>query len=532
VSEPRNDKPATVRPVGSARTRALVEGSMWSAGALLVIALVVIVNYFGMKYYQRWDWTGSQLYSLSEKTESILAGLDRDVRATMFLQPDSNLYDPAKELLERYAAASQRFTLRTVDPQRNLIEAQRLVDEYQLAGLDVVVFEAGDDRRVVESSSLADFDYSGLQFGAQPTMTGFKGEEAFSSAVLELVEERKPKVLFTTGHGERALEDFDSGGLSRISDLLGRENLDLESWATLGQSAVPAGTDLVVVAGPRSGFLPPEIELLGRFHDAGGRLLLMLDPVLDERAGLVDTGFEAWLAERGVELGRDLVVDPSATLPFFGAETIFVRATGAHPIVESLEQAQYPVIFALARSVGAGTVPADAEVRTLLQTTADGWAESDLDNLAAVEQGEGDAGGPVTVAVALAARDPGGDGDGDDDEEVGGFDSPPLEGEEPAGEASADAAVAAPAGRLVVFGDSDFATNAQLANAGNPTLVANAFNWLLERERLLGIGPKKPEQVRLTLAPGQLAAITWGTLLGMPLLAVAAGVAVWFRRRR
>ena len=81
-----------------------------------------------------------------------LAGLDADVEVTMFLQPGSNLYDPAKELLERYAAKSPRVSLRTVDPQRNLIEAQRLVDELQLSSLNVVVFEAGGDRRVVEAS--------------------------------------------------------------------------------------------------------------------------------------------------------------------------------------------------------------------------------------------------------------------------------------------------------------------------------------------------------------------------------------------
>ena len=51
------------------------------------LALVLIVNYLGGKYYQRWDWTSSNIYSLSEKTESIVAGLDRDVRATILLRP-------------------------------------------------------------------------------------------------------------------------------------------------------------------------------------------------------------------------------------------------------------------------------------------------------------------------------------------------------------------------------------------------------------------------------------------------------------
>jgi ABC-type uncharacterized transport system involved in gliding motility auxiliary subunit len=524
-----NETAKTPSAAGSRARRAAVEGSMWGAGVLLVAALVGILNYFGTKYYQRWDWTGTNLYSLSEKTASILAGLDRDVEVTMFLQPGSNLYDPAKELLERYAARSPRVTLRTVDPQRNLIEAQRLVDEYKLSSLDVVVFESGGDRRVVESSSLADFDYSGMQYGAAPTMTGFKGEEAFTSAILALVEKTKPKVLFTTGHGERSIDEFDESGLSRIRDLLGKENLALESWGSLGQADVPPGTDLLVVAGPRVNFVQPELDAFGRYLDGGGRMLVMLDPELDGQGGLVKTGIEAWLAARGVTVGDDLVVDPSSTLPFFGAETIFVRATGAHPIIDSLAQADYPVIFALARSVRAGSAPAGVETRTLLQTSSDGWGETDLANLRGVAKGDADAAGPVAVGVAVAAAEKGAEEalDEHDLDEMG------EEGESgEASDAERSAEASAPPWRLVVFGDSDFATNGQLANVGNPTLVANAFNWLLERQNLLGIGPKKPEQVRLSLTPGELSAITWLSLAGLPALAVGAGVLVWSRRRR
>ena len=46
----------------------LVQGSMLSAGVLLVAGLVGIVNYLGMRYYKRFDWTSSQIYSLSDKT--------------------------------------------------------------------------------------------------------------------------------------------------------------------------------------------------------------------------------------------------------------------------------------------------------------------------------------------------------------------------------------------------------------------------------------------------------------------------------
>ena len=156
----------------------------------------------------------------------------------------------------------------------------------------------------------------------------------------------------------------------------------------------------------------------------------------------------------------------------------------------------------------------------LLETTAEGWGETDLANLKAVAKDARDLSGPVPLAVAVGAQ---------------AKDAAPaeLEDEEltpPAPKPAADAK--APEWRLVVVGDSDFASNSLLAVSGNPTFLANAFNWLLDRQKLLGIGPKKPEQVRMTLTPGQLSGITWLVLAGLPALAIAAGVAVYYRRRR
>ena len=501
----------------------VAQGSMLSAGVLLVAALVGIVNYLGMRYYHRFDWTSSQIYSLSEKTGAILAGLDRDIDVTLFLPDASPLHDSSKELLERYAAKSPRIHFRAISADKNLIEAQRLVDKFQLSNLNVVVFESGNDRRVVEESALADYDYSALQYGGSPELTGFKGEEAFSGAILELVESRKPKVLLTSGHGELALDEPGAGGLSGVAGLVGKENVELTSWASLGQAEVPPGTDLLVIAGAKARFVEPELAAFGRYLDRGGRMLVLLDPELAPAGGLVATGLESWLDAYGVQVGANIVVDPGATVPLYGAETLFAGASGGHPIVRSLEQAKVGVIVALARSVAAGRAPDGTAAQVLLETTAEGWGESDLANLRAVAKDSKDLTGPVPLAVAVSAQ---------------AKDAAPadLEDEEmtpPAPKPAADAAGAnAPAWRLVVIGDSDFATNSLLSLSGNPTMLANTFNWLLDRQKLLGIGPKKPEQVRMTLTPGQLSGITWLVLAGLPALAIAAGLAVYYRRRR
>ena len=99
------------------------------------------------------------------------------------MEPSDQLYQPVKELLARYEATSSRIMVREVDPSGNLAEAQALVDRHAIDSVNMILFEGGDNRRLVDSADLAEYDYSGLQFGQGPRMTGFKGEQSFTSAL-------------------------------------------------------------------------------------------------------------------------------------------------------------------------------------------------------------------------------------------------------------------------------------------------------------------------------------------------------------
>lgn len=481
--------------------RQLVRTGTLSAGVLLIAALLLIVNYFGWKYYKRFDWTRSQLYSLSEKTRNVLRDLKQDVDFIVFLSPDQQreLYQPTTELLQRYGAASHRVHVRIVDTAKNPIEAQTLVQRYDVKTTGVVV-ASGKDKRVIDSNDLAELDFSSVQATGSPQMTGFKGEQLFTSAILQLSEGRKPKILFTTGHGEHTLDDQGGRGLSGAQQLLGRDNFELSEWASLGQAAVPAGTDLLVVAGPTASFVQPELDAFSAYLNNGGRMLVLLDPTLGGAAGqgLVNTNLEGWLARYGIKAGADIVVDPSNPLPFFGPETIFLKTYGDHPVTKALAEANLPVLVSLARSAGAGSAPG-IKVTELLRTSPAGWGETDLAHLEKVSRDPSDVAGPVAVgAVAESAAT--------------------APGKRPM--------------RLVVFGDSDFATNQLLgANEANAVLLSNTLNWLVEREALLGIPPKKTEQVRLTLTADQIRKV-YLLAAFLPVLAAVLGGVVFTRRRR
>ena len=71
-------------------------------------------------------------------------------------------------------------------------------------------------------------------------MKAFKGEEAFTSAILSVTEKKQPKVVFSQGHGEASLDSTERGrGYSDVKQLLERDNLIVATWDSLGQGQSP-----------------------------------------------------------------------------------------------------------------------------------------------------------------------------------------------------------------------------------------------------------------------------------------------------
>lgn len=496
--------------------RALVQGGILSAGVLVVLALVLMFNYLSFRHFKRFDWTGSKIYTLSEKSLGVLEGLDKNIELVMVLSPGSQLYTSTNELLDRYVAANpQKIRRRDLDPARNPLEFERIVKSFGLDRPNVLVVARTDDagamldKRVIEEADLAEVDFSGAQFGQPPSIKEYKGEKQITSAILGLVEAKKPKILFTSGHGELPLEPQGQAiALSQARELLGRDNFDLSSWDGLGRGDVPAGTDLVVVAGPRSNLTPPELDALGRFVDGGGRLLFLADPVVQNgKIQLVDPALRTFFAKYGIEVNDDIVFDPGSEVTFFGAGALLTSNFGNHPIVDGLTGRR--VLLRLARSVRPATAPpAGWQVAQLVLGSQESWGETNFAQLEAgtedpVPDGN-DPRGRVPLAVAASKGDP----------------------------AQSAAAGASGEARIVVFGDADFAGDGYLASADNPTLLANTVNWLVARQQLIEIEGRKPEKTGMTLASGDLNSIYALVLLLVPGAAVVAGVWIAMRRRR
>lgn len=465
--------------------------------AILVgLGILGLVNWLGARHYQRFDWTSAGLYTLSEKSTQVLSELARPVTVTVFMTEGSPLYAETQELLKRYQAASPLVSVETLNPERNPARAQAFLGEMGDIRLSVV-FRSGEKKKVVPVDALAELDFARARMGGEPVLKAFKGEQEFTAAILTVTQEKSPKVVFTKGHGERPVAGRVREGLERFVDLLKQDNCSVEEWDSLADQKVPDGTDLVVVAGPRTGFTFPETDALSVYLAEGGRALFLLDPEFAPGPGnrMAELGLGPVLEAWGVRLGDDIVVDPRNALPLMGPETVVARSFRSHPVTSLLEG--LPVVFPVVRSVGpADPLPEGVTVQVLVETSPDGWGETNLADLETrVEKDDRDVAGPVPLAVAVEAG----------------------EGRKT---------------RLVVVGDADFASSGGIANAANLYLATSAVNWLLERESLISIPPKSTDQVAVTLSRTDIGRLSVFVLLILPAAAIGLGIAVWLRRRR
>jgi len=85
--------------------------------------------------------------------------------------------------------------------------------------------------------------------------------------------------------------------------------------------------------------------------------------------------------------------------------------------------------------------------------------------------------------------------------------------------------------RFVVVGSSSWIANNIRSFNGNTDLFLNMLNWLSADEDLISIRPKDPEDRRITLNKRQMQTVFYSSVILLPLMAIAAGFSVWWKRR-
>ncbi len=464
-------------------------GAMTSISVLAVLAILIGANYLVNRRDRRWDLTAGGSYTLSDQSVRVLNNLKSPVRVLVFDQPGS--FQRFRDGLSSYEYASRNIQVEYIDTDRQ----PGRVREYSVTNNGTVVMEYNGRRETVMSER----------------------EQDLTNALIKVTTGRQVKAYFVQGHGERNSTASDRNGLANVVGMLKRDNYTIDSLVLAQvQGGVPADASVVIIAGPTSDFLKPEVDALAAYLRSGGKVLFMLDPPVGEGARPVPV-LEGLLKQWGITLGHDVIIDISGMGQLFGtdASVPVVARYQQHPITENFELI---TAFPLAQSVRgeAGPELGSAMTQNLLQTSERSWSESDVKSMTAggkvaMDEAAGDQRGPITIALTLA---------------MDAQDAPA-----PAPAKAGEQTPSKPQMRLAVVGDSDFATNAASGVQGNGDLFVNINNWLTQQEDLISIRPRDAGDRRITMTAAQQNTVGWLSILIIPGMILGSGIYSWWRRR-
>lgn len=444
---------------------------------LFLFGILVVVNILLNRFTWRVDTTAAKQFSLAEQTKKVLRNLDQEIKVIGFYKTNEEFR--VKELLTEYDQVSPKFSFEFVDPDKK----PGLAKKYDIKAYNTIVVEGESKTEKITEST----------------------EEALTNALIKVTREGSKKVYFTTNHNERDIDKTEPDGFSKVKAAIEEQNFAVEKLSLIAQDqdSIPDDCSVLVIAGPHSSLLPPELEKVENYLKKGGKVILMLDPEAPSEYG-------EFLAKYGIKLGNDLVVDASPIGQFFGAGPIvpLVAQYQAHTITENFGIMTY---FPQARSVSKmDEAPSGVTVTEIAKSSDQSWGEVDPITSGKVGFEEGkDLRGPValfTVAEKNAAIK--------------------VKKDDKYGLGSGEAKT-----RLAVFGDSDFATNGHFSNQGNGNLFMNTLNWLAEEEDLISVRPKDPEDRRLNLTQKQSRMILYFGVILLPLVIFAAGIVVYTKRK-
>jgi hypothetical protein len=471
---------------------------------VLILFLAAMVNSYAFKHYKRWDFSRDQKYALSDKTKRFLDTLKGKMRITVFFSPSTPITADVQNLLTEYQYAGKgKIDVEQIDPERNLSRAKELFDKYKVVTDEsLLVLDYDGRNKTVKASEMADVDQSRMAFGEGPQVAAFKGEQAITGAMIDLVEGKKKTLGYVTGHKEPALS-APTSPITLLKTFIENENIKFQELNLLDQPAIPADVNAVMIIGPQYDFSDREMKLLRDLWDKQGRILVLLDPaantprlraLLDELGVKVNddrlmvfvrTGIQELALTRDVQarfLGDSLVTKRLADV-----RAIFVGGTSSLTLDSNRARA------------------GNVRLEPLIQAEKGYFAETDYntDNQAKL-QADAQKAGDVPLTIAASA-------------EKGG---------------SGDARVEVNSSRLVAVSNATFVQdNAIMQDQAALDFVSGAVNWLLSREQLIGIAPKIPKPLTFSLDPEALRRLRWIVLVLMPLIPAAIGTLVWWQRR-
>jgi ABC-2 type transport system permease protein len=475
-------------------------GRRWKIGlevvvrTALVLAVVVMVNYLGARFFGRFYLSSQTRIQLAPATLSQLKSLTNHVDVTLYYDKQDDFYPTIAALLNEYRSANPRLSVTTVDYVREAGEAQKVKEQYKLnspTDKNLVIFDCEGRVKIIPGDALTQIKLEAVpnpkerEFRRRPI--AFHGEQAFTSMLLAVTSVRPFKAYFLQGHGEPSLSDTDETGYLKFGSLLAQNYIAVTNLELFGDNPIPMDCNLLIIAGSRTELSETELQKIDQYLAQGGRLFVLFNYFSIKRP----TGLEPILARWGVNVGSDWVQDTKTV----SGKDVVVSSFSQHPVVNPL--IGFGLFLYLPRPISKvnwENPPAGAPQVDELAFT------SPASTLA------GEPGNPPHAYPLMVA----------------------VEQKPVAGVANARGTT-----RILAVGDSFAFGNQSIKSLDNSDFIGYAANWLLDRTALLkGIGPRPVTEFRLLMTRTQQREVRWLLLGALPGAVLLFGCLVWLVRRK
>jgi len=468
-------------------------------GALGVFAaglLLTEVNVLSSRSYRRLDFSEEQRFSLSEPTKKLLQAIEAPVRVTVLLGSGDPSFIEARNLLATYRASSSNLSIDYIDPDRDTAKFLALSQKLSLGEEALAVDGISNVAFLVEGPSSNWF----VRRNKLRSTTGdgahehSRMEAEISEAIARVTSGEPARICFTSGHGERSIDDAAPQGLLQFARRLQQTSIEAERvpFDVPDLQGVLQGCDAVAVIGPARPFPKAHERILSEAYQGGTALLLFLDPLLSPEGEAMSSGLEGLAESLGSKImpGFVLESDTDHRLPEGVGESFFAIPK-THPITEGLsnDTTRLDARTLLVASQAVSISP-DAAASALLTTSPEATLAS---NISTLETGD-DEKGEYVLAAAHEGR-----------------------------------------ARSVLVGSSNCLFNDSFQNPalyGNQVFSENAFSWALARSPIVSIPDQQRLRAGLNLSEGSLSDLLLYVLVYIPLAAASMGAWILLRRRR
>ncbi len=466
--------------------RNLMLGGGTAVGIVIALALVIALQYIAVKNPKRWDLTQSGIHTLAPQSKKVLDTFrDKNIPISVlafYETKDTAQKEKAEDLLAQYGDVYPQLTYSFTDPDQNrTLALKNSVDTYP-----TILIDAGG--KVERISAI--------------------NEENVTNSLVKLLRTDVKKIYFLKGHGELSLTSTEPDGFAESKAHIERQNYKTEELVLLQTPEIPSDATVLVVAGPKTDPMDPELESIKSYLTKGGSLFVMLNPFKTPKlAGL--------LKDYGIETANDIIIDKMSRV-FGGDYLIPVITTYINfPITKDFNLASF---FPQARSIFVSKKqPQGITAQELALTSPVSWTitEEQLNSGNVNFDEKIDRQGPISVmavsqmAVTPEAKETGQPKDETTPEQISNN------------------------ARIVVTGSALFASNKFVqAIQANKEMLLNSISWLAADANLISIRPKSLKAQPLILTGNEPLTVFIIPMVFMPFLWIVIGIAVYVYRKR